>query len=258
LTSGDVYERELAFAHSVADRAAEIAMGFYRGGFEVRQKPDSTPVTEADLAVEAMVRERIAEEFPGDAVLGEEAGRSGSGGRVWVIDPIDGTKNFAAGIQIWATLLALVVDDDPVVGVVGAPALDERYGAAAGAGAMLNGERIRVSDRSSLKEALVSFAGMGDWRTGPFGAGFDALTTAAGRTRGFGDFWGHVLVARGAADVMIEESLATWDWAALAAVVREAGGRMTQLDGSPLAHGGSVLTTNGVLHDEVVSLFTGG
>ena len=253
-----MYERELEFAHSLADRAAEIAMGFYEGGFEVRRKPDSTPVTEADLAVEAMVRDRLAEEFPADAVLGEEHGRRGSGGRVWVVDPIDGTKNFAAGIQIWGTLLALVVDDEPVVGVVGAPAIGERYGAAAGAGATLNGEPIHAASRSSLEEALVSLGGLGDWRTGPHAAGFDALTSAAARTRGFGDFWGHTLVARGAADVMIEESLRTWDWAALAVIVREAGGRMTRLDGSPLSDGGSVLTTNGVLHDRVLALFSAG
>src|SRR5262249_3728466 len=133
-----MYERELAFASSLADRAAEIAMGFYEGGFDVHIKPDSTPVTEADLAVEAMSRSALAEEFPADAVLGEEHGlASGSGSRTWVIDPIDGTKNFAAGIQIWATLLALVEGGEPVVGVVGAPALGERYAARQGAGATL-------------------------------------------------------------------------------------------------------------------------
>src|SRR4051812_16028680 len=118
-----MYERELAFAHSLADRAAEVAMGYYLGGFEVHMKPDSTPVTEAALAVEAMIRSRLAAEFPSDAVLGEEQGLVGSASRVWVVDPIDGTKNFAAGIQIWATLVALLVDGSPVVGVVGAPAL---------------------------------------------------------------------------------------------------------------------------------------
>src|SRR5204862_2296562 len=120
------------------------------------------------------------------------------------------------------------------------------------------GRPIHVSDRTSLEEALVSFGGMGDWRNGPHRIGFDSLTSAAARTRGFGDFWGHALVARGAADVMIEESLHTWDWAALAVVVREAGGRMTQLDGNPPTDGGSVLTTNGELHDRVLSLFSQG
>jgi histidinol-phosphatase len=250
-----MYERELAFAHSLADRAAEIAMEFFRSGFEVHIKPDSTPVTEADLAVEAMIRSALAAEFPGDAVLGEEHGLAGSGAREWVVDPIDGTKNFAAGIQIWATLIALLVDGEPVLGVVGAPALGERYGAAAGVGATLNGEPIHVSDRASLAECLVSHASLGDWRTGPNADGFAELTARAARTRGFGDFWGHVLVARGAADVMVEAELRTWDWAALAPVVREAGGVVTQLDGSPLADGRSVLTTNGAVHDEVVGLF---
>ncbi|HEY7281462.1 MAG TPA: inositol monophosphatase family protein [Actinomycetota bacterium] len=252
-----MYERELAFANSLADRAAEIAMGFYRGEFEVHIKRDSTPVTEADLAVEAMIRSRLAEEFPSDAVLGEEQGLVGSGSRVWVVDPIDGTKNFAAGIQIWATLVALLVDGEPVLGVVGAPALGERYGAASGAGATLNGERIHVSDRASLGECLVAHASLGEWREGPWAPGFAALTTAAARTRGFGDFWGHVLVARGAADVMVEAELRTWDWAALAAVAREAGGALTQLDGRPPGDGGSVLTTNGVVHGEVLRLFRG-
>jgi histidinol-phosphatase len=252
-----MFDRELAVAHSLADRAAEIAMGFYGGGFDVRVKPDSTPVTEADLAVEAMIRARLAEEFPGDAIVGEEQGRAGSGSRVWVIDPIDGTKNFASGIQIWATLIALVVDGDPVVGVVGAPALGERYGAAAGAGATLNGDRIHVSDRSTVAESLVCHGSLGEWRSGPHAAGFDALTVGASRTRGFGDFWGHVVVARGAAEVMVEAELRLWDWAALVPVVREAGGRVTQVDGSAPSDHGSVLSTNGAVHDEVLGLFAG-
>ncbi len=252
-----MYERELTFAHSLADRAAEIAMGFYQGEFEVHIKPDSTPVTEADLAVESMIRSRLAEEFPSDAVLGEEHGLVGTGSRVWVVDPIDGTKNFAAGIQIWATLVALLVDGEPVLGLVGAPALGERYGAASGGGATLNGERIHVSDRASLSECLVSHASLDEWRTGPNAAGFAALTAGAARTRGFGDFWGHALVARGAADVMVEAELRTWDWAALAPLVREAGGAVTQLDGTRPADRGSVLTTNGAVHDEVVRLFGG-
>jgi histidinol-phosphatase len=250
-----VWEPELAFANDLADRAAEIAMRFFRGGFEVEMKPDSTPVTEADLAVESMIRDRLASEFPNDAVLGEEHGMVGSGSRVWVVDPIDGTKNFAARIPIWATLVALVVDGDPVLGVVGAPALDERYSSAAGLGATWNGERIHVSDRATLEESLVTFASLGDWTEGPYAAGFDALTSGAGRTRGFGDFWGHVLVARGAADVMVERELRTWDWAALVPVVREAGGTVTQLDGAAPEDRGSLLTTNGALHDQVLGLF---
>ncbi len=253
-----MFERELAFANELADRAAEIAMDFFQGEFEVRQKADSTPVTEADLAVEAMVRERLAREFPADAVLGEEQGLEGAAERVWVVDPIDGTKNFAAGIQVWGTLVALLVAEEPAVGVVGAPALGERYSAAHGAGATFNGRPIRVSARDRLADALVSHASVDGWLEGPHEAGFRALASAAGRTRGFGDFWGHTLVARGAADVMIEEELRTWDWAALAVIVREAGGRITQLDGSEPADHGSVVTTNGLLHESVLEMLASG
>ncbi|HEX9376653.1 MAG TPA: inositol monophosphatase family protein [Actinomycetota bacterium] len=253
-----MFERELAFANELADRAGEIAMGFFQGEFEVRQKADSTPVTEADLAVEAMVRERLADAFPADAVLGEEHGMEGAAERVWVVDPIDGTKNFAAGIPVWGTLVALLVAGEPAVGVVGAPALGERYSAAHGAGATFNGRPTRVSGRDRLGSALVSFAGVEGWLRSPYEAGFRALASGAARTRGFGDFWGHALVARGAADVMIEQSLRTWDWAALAMIVREAGGRITQLDGSEPADHGSVVTTNGLLHDIVLELLDSG
>jgi len=254
-----MYGRELAFANEVADRAAEVALGYFQGEFEVRQKADATPVTEADLAVEAMVRERLSREFPADAVLGEEHGLEGDGSavRVWVVDPIDGTKNFAAGIQIWATLIALMEDGEPVMGVIGAPAIGERYAAARGAGATLNGRPIHASARTALEGAFVTFGGLDGWLGTPRWDGFRRLTAAAGRTRGFGDFWGHALVARGAADVMVEPELRTWDWAALAVVVREAGGQITQLDGSPLADRGSALTTNGALHDRVVEVLAG-
>jgi histidinol-phosphatase len=248
-----VYERELAFANEVADRAAEVAMGFFRGEFEVRLKPDATPVTEADLAVEAMIRERLAREFPRDAVLGEEQGLAGDAPRVWVVDPIDGTKNFASGIQIWATLIALVDDGEPVLGLASAPALGERYAATRGGGATLNGHPIRVSSRTDVDGAFVTFGGLDGFRRSRW-AGLERIVDLAGRTRGFGDFWGHMLVARGATDVMLEPELRTWDFTALAVIVREAGGRMTQLDGSPLADRGSALTTNGALHDRVVEL----
>ena len=251
-----VYERELAFANEVADRAAEVALDYFQGEFEVRLKPDSTPVTEADLAVEAMIRERLAGEFPGDAVLGEEHGLEGDASRVWVVDPIDGTKNFAAGIQIWGTLIALVEDGEPVVGLASAPALGERYSASRGSGAFLDGRPIRVSTRDSTEGAFVTFGDMEGFQ-GAGREGFRRLTSVAGRTRGFGDFWGHVLVARGATDVMVEPELRTWDFTALSVIVQEAGGRMTQMDGSPLADRGSALTTNGTIHDRVVELLSG-
>jgi histidinol-phosphatase len=248
-----MYEEELAFAHELADGAAEIAMSLFGGELDVRVKPDRSPVTEADTRIETMIRERVHERFPGDGVLGEEAGAEGGRARRWIVDPIDGTKNFADGVQIWGTLIALAVQDRPVLGVVGAPALGERYAAVQGGGATLNGRPISVSRADRIARAFVLHGSMVDWLDGPWAAGVQELARGCRRTRGFGDFWGHMLVARGAADVMLEAELNTWDFAAVQVVVQEAGGRMTQLDGSPVEHGHSVLSTNGVLHDEIVA-----
>jgi len=248
-----VFEQELAFANELADRAAGIALELFRGTFEVRIKTDESPVTEADLAIEDMVRRAINDRYPNDAVLGEEGGLHEGGDRRWIVDPIDGTRNFADGVQVWATLIALAVGDEPVLGVVSAPALGERYAARTGDGASLNGVPIHVSRADRLSRAFVVHGQMGDWLEGPYAGPVQDLVREARRDRGFGDFWGHALVARGAADVMVEAELNTWDFAALQVIVREAGGRMTQFDGAPVAHGRSVLTTNGRLHDEVVA-----
>jgi histidinol-phosphatase len=247
-----VFEAELAFANSLADEAADIALSFFGGDLVVRQKPDRTPVTEADVGVESMIRTRLAARFPSDAVHGEEEGLQGSGPRTWVVDPIDGTKNFTAGIQIWATLIALTADGDPMVGVVSAPALGERYAAARGAGATLNGHPIRVSATPAIEEALVLSDNERSFLGTPDEPWFRELVTRAKRTRAFGDFWAHMLVARGSADVELAPELRLWDYAALVPVVRESGGTITTFDGGPLRDRGSVLTTNGLLHDEVV------
>lgn len=253
-----MFERELAFAHEVADRAAEIGLGFFRNGFEVMTKPDLSPVTEADLAIEAMVRERISDAFPGDAVLGEEQGGADEGGRTWILDPIDATKNFALGIQIWGTLLALQVEGDLKVAVVSAPALGERYAAVRGLGATCNGEPIHVSVVDRIGGAHVLVAGMKTWLGPPRHEAVLAVVAESARTRGFGDFWGHALVARGAADVMMEPELNVWDYAAPQLITEEAGGRVTTMEGGPTVDGGSVLTTNGLLHEELVARFAGG
>jgi histidinol-phosphatase len=253
-----VLEAELAFANELADEAGRIGLSFFRGSFDVRTKVDKTPVTEADLAIEAMVRSAVHERFPDDAVLGEEGGSEGGGSRRWIVDPIDGTKNFADGIQVWATLIALAVDDRPVLGVVNAAALGERYDAVRGRGARMNGEPIEVSRADRIGRACVLHAGLADWLDGEYGLPLLDLIREARRNRAFGDFWGHMLVARGSADVCFEPELATWDWAAVEVVVEEAGGRMTQFDGSPLAHGGSVLTSNGVLHEEILARLEAG
>jgi histidinol-phosphatase len=248
-----MFEDELAFAIELADEAGRSGLAIFGRTFEVRLMADRSPVTEADLSIEQMIREAVRERFPSDAVLGEEGGSEGRGNRRWIVDPIDGTKNFADGVQLWSTLIALAVDDVPVVGVVNLPALGERYTAAREGGARLNGEEIHVSRADRVSRAFVVFAGMADWLEGPDARGVQDLVREARRNRGFGDAWGHMLVARGSADVMLERELATWDWAAVEVVVEEAGGRMSQLGGSPLAHGKSVLTTNGVLHDEILA-----
>jgi histidinol-phosphatase len=244
-----MFDRELAFAHEVSDRAAEIALGYFLGEFSVRMKPDASPVTDADLAVEAMFREEVARSFPGDVVTGEEQGRA-EGEREWVLDPIDGTKNFADGVPVWATLIALHVEGRGVLAVVSSPALGERYHAVRGEGAMWNGRAIRVSERS-LPDAFFVFSSVEDW-IGSRRDVFEGLVHDTRRSRGFGDFWGHMLVARGAADIMAEQELAVWDWAAPKVIVEEAGGRVTTYEGDEVGHGTSVLTTNGVVHDEIV------
>lgn len=249
-------ERELAFAHDLADRAAEIALRWFRAtDLRVREKADLTPVTEADEAIERMVREEVARAFPADRVVGEEEGGldGWTRGRAWIVDPIDGTKNFADGVQLWSTLIALAEEGRTVLGVVSIPGIAERYEAVRGDGARLNGAPIGVSARDRLADAFVLFSSFEAWPAGPPREGLLGLLGAARRTRGFGDAWSHMLVARGAADVMVEPQLALWDWAAIQVVVEEAGGRITQLDGAPLRHGGSAVSTNGLLHEDVLT-----
>jgi histidinol-phosphatase len=206
-----------------------------------------------------MVRERIADTFPQDRVLGEEEGGDGqAGGRLWIVDPIDGTANFARGIPIWATLIALQVDAELVLGVAEASALGERYEAVRGRGARCNGEAIHVSSVTEVPSSQLLYGGMKTWLADPRCQGVLDTLADARRTRGFGDFWGHTLVARGSAEAMFEPDLNLWDYAALVPIVEEAGGRVTTLDGGPLHHGGSVLSTNGVMHDELVHRFAFG
>jgi histidinol-phosphatase len=257
-----MYSHELAFAGGVADRAAEIGMGLFLGdALEIRRKADMTVVTQADTSIEAMVREQVAAAFPDDRVLGEEEGGEAAGdGRVWIVDPIDATANYARGIPVWATLIALQVDGILVLGLVNAPALSERYEAVRGGGASMNGRPIRVSEIDDVERAQVFHAGMKRWLRDedmPGPSVLDLLGEAS-RTRGFGDFWGHTLVARGAGEAMIEPEVNLWDYAAFEVVVEEAGGRVTQLDGSPTRDGGSVLSSNGALHDELVARLTDG
>jgi len=249
---------DLALAHALADLADAITLGRYQSqDLVITTKPDNTPVTDADRAVETAIREALGTHRSSDGLVGEEFGSDkGSSGRYWVIDPIDGTKNFMRGVPTWATLIALVQVDssgneEVVVGIASAPALARRWAAAKGHGATVNNKKISVSKVSSLSDASISysdFVGWGD-RLEPF----QKMLAGAWRTRGIGDFWSHMLVAEGAVDVAIEPSLALWDMAALDIIVREAGGTFTNTAGQNGPFGGSGVSTNGALHNAVIN-----
>jgi histidinol-phosphatase len=273
---------DLALAHALADLADAITLDRYQSqDLVITTKPDNTPVTDADCAVETAIREALGAHRTDDGLVGEEFGSDkGSSGRYWVIDPIDGTKNFMRGVPTWATLIALVQVDasgneEVVVGIASAPALARRWAAAKGHGATVrfnsgndfddsdqtkdfesfsltvNEKKISVSKVSTLSDASISysdFVGWGD-RLEPF----QKMLEGAWRTRGIGDFWSHMLVAEGAVDVAIEPSLAVWDMAALDIIVREAGGTFTNIVGQNGPFGGSGVSTNGVLHNLVIN-----
>jgi histidinol-phosphatase len=252
---------DLGLGLELADLADTITVGRFRADdLAIETKPDLTPVTEADRAVERTIRERLAEARPDDSVLGEEFGAGEARSRRWIIDPIDGTKNYVRGIPVWATLLALEADDRLMVGVVSAPALGRRWWAARGAGAfaadrLAEGSRaLRVSGVSSLADAQLCFSGLRGWDQS---VGVDALLAlgqACWRTRGFGDFWSYMLVAEGAADIACEPEVSLWDLAAPRIIVEEAGGRFTDLAGTQTAGGGDALATNGLLHDAALAI----
>ncbi len=258
--TGD-WAADLALAKELAALGGAEALTRFRRIPPPTRKADGSWVTEADLAAEAAIRERLAGARPGDDVLGEEGGHTAAGGgparpgaRTWVIDPIDSTHSYMVGIPLWATLVGLRVDGRPVVGVCHVPALGETYEAADGAGARMNSEPIAVRE-APLDEAVVTSSGLRSMTShGRFGL-YRRLAEACWRDRSLGDFWGHMLVARGAAQVMVDPIVATWDYVPLEPIVREAGGTMTQLDGSPLAHDGSCLTTcGGAMHAAVLAM----
>jgi histidinol-phosphatase len=223
---------------------------------KVETKPDLTPVTEADRAVEEMIRDELALDRPGDAVLGEEFGTTGTGRRRWIVDPIDGTKGYARGIPVWATLIGLEVDGDLVAGVVSAPALGSRWSAARGHGAQRDGEPVTVSKVARIEDAHLAYDSVDAFESVGLEAEFLALARRCWRVRGFGDFWAHMLVADGSIDIAVEVGgLKVWDLAAVWVVVEEAGGRCTDLRGESRIDAGDVISTNGLVHDDVVAAF---
>lgn len=254
------YQDDLALAGELADAADAITTARFRArDLTVRSKPDRTPVTDADTAVEDAIREIIGAQRPEDSIAGEERGGStAEDGRVWLLDPIDGTKNFLRGVPVWATLIALLDGGEPVVGVVTAPLLGRRWWAGRGHGAWLRdgaGEhRLSVSGVADLADAYLSTTDLNSWTEHHDRAAYLALTEACWETRAFGDFWQHCLVAEGAIDVAAEAIVNSWDVAAAQVLITEAGGRFTDLSGSPRHDTGSALSTNGHVHDAALEL----
>jgi histidinol-phosphatase len=240
-------------ALSICDEADRMALAGFRRDVEVSTKPDRTLVTEVDRAIERMVRSRLKAAFPGCGIVGEEEGTEAAGASLcWYVDPIDATHNFVRGIPIFATLLAVALDGELQLGAVSAPALRERWVAWRGGGAWRGSERITVSKVASIEESQLLYGSRrADVRSGLM-PGFDALMDAAWRTRGFGDFWGYMLVAEGAAEAMVETGAHPWDWAAPLVIVEEAGGRFTTAAGERAIDGPSAVATNGVIHDELL------
>ena len=242
---------DLEFAHTLADAADAITVSRFRSAdLRVETKPDLTPVSEADRTAEEALRAVVAASGRGEGVLGEEFGDDG-GDAKWIVDPIDGTSNYVRGVPVWATLLALQREGEMLVGLVSAPALGRRWWAVQGEGAFANGERCTVSAVSRVEDSSVSTTSA---RRMP--DGWRSIVQRAWSNRGLGDFWQHCLVAEGALDVACDSTLKLWDYAAIRLVVEEAGGRCTTYNGGPPAVDASFLSTNGVLHDEVVSLLS--
>lgn len=253
------YADDLALALDLADAADAITLDrFEAADLHIESKPDMTPVSDADLAVEEALRAKLAEARPADAVVGEEfGGEAVFEGRQWVIDPIDGTKNFVRGVPVWATLIALLVDGRPVAGVVTAPALARRWYASEGGGAwrqFAGGglRRLKVSSVGQLGDASLSMSSLEGWTARDLRDQFLSLTEQTWRLRGYGDFFSYCLVAEGAVDIAAEPEVSLWDLAPLAILVAEAGGRFTSLAGEDGPHGGDAVATNGLLHDAVL------
>lgn len=258
------YNDDLRLAHFLADRADSVTMERFRAlDLRVETKPDLTPVSDADKLVEELLRGDLQRARPRDSVMGEEFGETkAKGPRRWVIDPIDGTKNFIRGVPVWATLIALMElgpgGEQPVVGLVSAPALNRRWWAARGTGAftgrgITRAQRIQVSEVARLEDASLSFSSLTGWEESGRLDAFLDLTRACWRTRAFGDFWSYMMVAEGAVDLAAEPELSLWDMAAPSIIVEEAGGRFSGLDGIPGIRSGNAVASNGLLHGELLA-----
>lgn len=256
---------DLALALALAAGADLVSLDrFHALDLVVTTKPDRTPVTDADQAVERGIRSAIEAARPGDSILGEEYGTEGNSNRQWIIDPIDGTANFIRGVPIWGTLIALAVDGVPIVGVVSAPALGKRWWAATGQGAWAQdlwrhgheARAIRVSAVRTVSDASLSYNSLRGWDNEGRLDDVIALTRAVWRSRAIGDMWSYMLLAEGSLDIVSEYDLKPYDMAALIPIIEEAGGRFTSIEGVTGPWGGSALATNGILHEEVLGMLT--
>ncbi len=256
---GVTYDDDLRLAHVLADATAQITMSRFRASdLVVESKPDLTLVSDADRAAEEYLRAQLRRARPRDAVLGEEFAPTGHGPRRWVLDPIDGTHNYVRGVPVWATLIALLDGDDPVVGLVDAPALGRRWWAAKGQGAyagrsLTSAHPLRVSAVRDIAHASISISSVTSWSGVDRQEAMVDLLGSCWRDRAFGDFWSYMLLAEGAVDIAAEPELGLYDMAALVPVVTEAGGRFTSLAGVDGCFGGNAVATNGLLHDEVLA-----
>src|SRR3954465_664362 len=253
------YTDDLRLAHVLADDADSITTSRLKAlDLHVMSKPDLTPVTDADEAVEESIRRTLSRVRSRDAITGEEQGSTGHSQRRWGIDPIDGTKNFVRGVPVWATLIALAVDDEVVLSVVSAPQLQRRWWASSGNGtwtgrSLLKATRCTVSDVRRLEDASFSYSSLHGWDERDLLDELLSLMRRCWRSRAYGDFWSYMLLAEGAVDLCAEPELAIHDMAALDVIVREAGGRFTSLDGTPGPLGGNALASNGRLHDQALA-----
>jgi histidinol-phosphatase len=254
-----VSQRALEAAVEAARAAGGVALKYYHGGFDITLKADDTPVTQADREAERAIVEVLGRAFPDYGVLGEEFGGAGATDTRWIIDPIDGTKNFVRHIPLWATLIALEEAGEITVGVVHNPVTGDLYTARRGAGAFVNGDRIRVSSQADLGRSSLIHAGLRGAHQTPHWNGFLRLVDSTDRQRGFGDYAGYSLVAEGKAEIYVElypegAGLKPWDLAPCKILVEEAGGRFTDVAGRPTIYTSSAVATNGLLHDTVLSL----
>lgn len=251
---------DLHLAHLLAEAVDEVTLRrFHSSDLVVETKPDLTPVTDADKRAEQSIRGHLERARPRDAVYGEEFGTSGHSDRTWIIDPIDGTKNFVRGVPVWATLIGLVEGGKVVVGMVSAPALNRRWWAAKDQGAyvgrsLASARKLQVSKVSQLSDASLSYSSLTGWRENGHLDGMLDLQDRLWRSRGYGDFFSYTLLAEGAVDIATEPELNLYDMAALVPIVTEAGGRFTSLQGEDGPFGGNALATNSLLHDEVLSV----